>query len=269
MYNVINCKISININKLFEKNVKIFIASILFQCYTHHIEVILWEGFRMIINTNGIYYLEPVGVSHTWFWGMDYTSGDLYEAEELYRHGHPVKKNRCIFVHYPDGQVIEPILVHEGQYLGKPTIYRGDKIYQLLVDFANNEIIIMCFNPDDILHGGEVEEVEKMPLSITEDCYNLILYTQPLILTRQSNNHFQIIWAETKGQMNVDFPIGKCESFAYMHDDRLFFRSWWEKEETDYEYHEEVIVRNLKGEITEKKDGGLFEIYPGEYWLLR
>lgn len=223
----------------------------------------------MTIRTNGIYYLEPLGANHTWFWGMDYASGDLYEAEELYRDGHKVKRNRCIYVRYPDGQVIEPIIAEEGQYLGRPTICGEDKIYQLLVDFANKEINIMCFNPDEILKGTKVKKVEKLPLSITEDCYNLMLHTKPLIMTRQSDNHFQLLWAETDGRMEIDFAIDRCESFAFMQDEKLYFHSWWEKEEPEYEYHEEVIVRNYKGEVLEKNDGGLCEIYPGQYWILK
>lgn len=224
----------------------------------------------MIVNTNGIYYLEPVGAnSRTWFWGMDYTSGDLYESEELHQAGQIVKGNRCIFVHYPDGQQIEPIHTDEGQYLGRPTFYREDKIYQLLVDFHKKEINVLCFNPDDILNGVKVETVEKLPLSIVEDCYNLMLHTQPLILTRQSKNHFQLLWMETKGKMNIDFPINECESFVYMKDEKLYFSAWWEKEEPEYEYHEEYIVRNYKGEVIEKGDGGIFEIYPGQYWNLK
>ena len=46
------------------------------------------------IITNGIADLEPLAGSSEWYWGADYTSGDLYEAEELFRSGHPIQKNR-------------------------------------------------------------------------------------------------------------------------------------------------------------------------------
>ena len=42
------------------------------------------------IETQGIYCIEPLDGSREWYWGMDYTGGDLYEAEELFRQGHPV-----------------------------------------------------------------------------------------------------------------------------------------------------------------------------------
>ncbi len=57
-----------------------------------------------IIETHGITYIEPLSGSCEWYWGNDYTHGDLYEAEELYRGHHPVNCNRLVFIHYPDGR---------------------------------------------------------------------------------------------------------------------------------------------------------------------
>ena len=50
------------------------------------------------IITNGITDLEPLAGSSEWYWGTDYASGDLYEAEELFRSGHPIRKNRLVLV---------------------------------------------------------------------------------------------------------------------------------------------------------------------------
>ena len=36
-----------------------------------------------IIETNGITYLEKFDCCSEWYWGTNYTSGDLYEAEEI------------------------------------------------------------------------------------------------------------------------------------------------------------------------------------------
>ena len=44
------------------------------------------------IITNGITDLEPLAGSSEWYWGADYASGDLYEAEELFRSGHPIRQ---------------------------------------------------------------------------------------------------------------------------------------------------------------------------------
>lgn len=38
------------------------------------------------IETNGICYINSLEGSSNWYWGMDYTSGDLFEAEKLYQH---------------------------------------------------------------------------------------------------------------------------------------------------------------------------------------
>ena len=38
---------------------------------------------------------------------------------------------------------------------------------------------------------------------------------------------------------------------------------------TEYEYHEKVIVRNMKREILERLEGGIQEIRPGEYYILQ
>ena len=71
------------------------------------------------IITNGIADLEPLAGSSEWYWGADYASGDLYEAEELFRSGHPIQKNRLVLVHRPEGTVHEPVRTESGQYLGR------------------------------------------------------------------------------------------------------------------------------------------------------
>lgn len=55
------------------------------------------------IITNGITNLEPLAGSSKWYWGADYASGDLYEAEELFRSGHPIRKNRLVPGPLPGG----------------------------------------------------------------------------------------------------------------------------------------------------------------------
>lgn len=78
-----------------------------------------------IISTKGLYNMRPVSGSAEWYWCCDYVSGDLYEAEELYQDGHPIKQNRLLFLHYPDGHTVEPIVAHEGQYFGAPGFENG------------------------------------------------------------------------------------------------------------------------------------------------
>ena len=63
-----------------------------------------------IVETKGIQFIDNVPGSDRWFWGMDYTSGDLYEAEELFDDGHEIRKNRLVLVSYPEGIVREPVI---------------------------------------------------------------------------------------------------------------------------------------------------------------
>jgi len=88
------------------------------------------------IQTNGITNLEKFDGCPEWYWGTDYSCGDLYEAEEVFLKGDRFAPNRLIFVHYPDGQVYEPIRAKEDQYFGLPAFVDGE-LYILLVDLAN------------------------------------------------------------------------------------------------------------------------------------
>ena len=96
-----------------------------------------------IIDIRGIPNMEPVrGGTDEWYWATDYIHGDLYEAEELFRDGHPVKSNRLYLIHYPDGAVYEPVPPVDGQYLGYP-VYDGGTVALLAVNFAEQVIRIL------------------------------------------------------------------------------------------------------------------------------
>lgn len=208
------------------------------------------------IEMQGINYIEPLSGSSEWYWGMDYTSGDLYEAEELFQMGHPVSQNKLIFVHSPDGKTVRPVAAQKGQYLGRPICYE-DRIVILMVDFPAGQIVIMQFD-------GALEHVIErtdIPLSTVKDCYNLMLKTAPLMLTRQgSEDTFQILWPE-----NVSFEIGNTEAFLFRHGEKLYFSAWHE----DPEYWEGTIVRKLKtGEIVDRFPGSLMTMPDGQVWNL-
>lgn len=191
-----------------------------------------------------------------WYWGTDYIHGDLYEAEELFNNNHKIKSNTLLFVSYPDGKVIEPIKAQDGQYFGRP-IYYNNNIIILIVDF--NKQLIKLEHYDDIT--SEIVNIVSIPLSEVKDCYNLMLNTYPLMLTREGNeNVFEIIYPN-----KIQFPIGNGESFYFRKDDHLYFSVWVE----DEQYREEVIIRDINtGDIIEKKAGAITVMPDGQVWLL-
>lgn len=209
------------------------------------------------IATHGITYIEPLDGSCEWYWGSDYTHGDLYEAEEAYHGHHPVYCNRLVFVHYPDGRVVEPMKGKMGQYFGRPISYCG-KVQILLADFPKSTLRIFQYN--DI--ADQVAETVALPLTEVENCYNLMLKQSPLMLVRQANDEkFQIIWPEI-----VEFDIGETEIFVERKGDQLYFCRWYE----DPDYREEVVVRKYPaGEIAEVIPGSWTAMPNGQVWILQ
>ncbi len=206
------------------------------------------------INTGGISYLAPLTGSREWYWGTDHTSGDLYEAEELYRDGHRIRQNRLIFVHYPDGRVVEPVQAREGQYFGLPAWDGG--IVILLADFPAGEIRLLRYADE----SGAVTPIVTLPRCAVEDCYNLMPHVSPLCLTRQTAERFQVLWPD-----KANFAIHPAESFCFRDGDRLYFSRWYE----DPDYREEVLVRRMPdGAVTEQYRGALLELPDGRQWLL-
>lgn len=209
------------------------------------------------ISTYGITYIEPLDGNCEWYWGTDYIHGDLYEAEELYQDHHPVNCNRLIFVHYPDGRVVEPIKGKAGQYFGQPISYSG-KIQILLANFPRSSLHI--FQYDDT--SKQVSKTVSLPMEMVKDCYNLLLRNSPLMLTRQGDNgRFQIIWPE-----KVGFDISETESFCMRENDRLYFCRWYEEPD----HREEVVIRKYpSGEILEVIPGTWTEMPDGQIWILQ
>ena len=208
------------------------------------------------IITNGIVNLEPLEGSSEWYWGADYASNDLYEAEELFRSGHAIDKNRLILIHRLDGTVYEPVCTKPGQYLGKP-VYHNGQIVLLLVDFPKKEIRILIFHAAE----GTTEALAVLPLSIVADCYNLMLEASPLMLTRSAHdNQFQILWPERR-----DFAIEDHEIFEFLEGNRLYTSVWYE----DPDYREELLVRDYHtGELLERIPGNFRRMPDGQKWLL-
>lgn len=211
-----------------------------------------------IVATNGITNINELENSGGWYWGTDYASGDLYEAEELFRDGHEIRCNRLLFLHAPDGRMVEPVQAKEGQYFGAPVFYEG-QTYLLMVDFPAKKILLSCGDLDT----QTVERVAELPLSAAIDCYNLSLFAgESLVLLRQGGSEpFQMIWPE-----KAEFSVSGRESFCFKEGDRLYFSRW----EEDPDYREEVVIRKFPtGEIVQVLPGSLQEFPAGQYWLLQ
>ena len=208
------------------------------------------------IKLGGIHYITELDGLPGWCWGMDYTSGDLYEAEELWQEKHRISRNRLVFLRFPEGTVFEPVKAKAGQYLGRPAFWEGG-IYILLVDFSKEEIVILRWTAEE----ASLETAASLPLQSVKDCYNLFLTTAPLCLTRQGHeNTFQVVWPE-KG----DFPIAPAESLDSRDGDCLLFSEWFE----DPDYREETVIRRYPdGEVLRRLPGSLISAPDGERWLL-
>ena len=208
------------------------------------------------VPAGGINYLETLEGTDRWRWGMDYTAGDLYEAEDLYKDGHEITSNRLIFVSYPEGGSYEPVKAAPGQYFGKPVYFEGN-VYLLLVDFREREIRILKCREDMM----DTDPFVVLPLEAVRDCYNLMLDKEPLTLVRQGHeNDFQVIWPE-KG----DFEISPSETFYFRDGDRMIFSKWYE----DPYYREETVIRAYpSGEVLEKIKGAVIRMPDGQKWML-
>ncbi len=204
------------------------------------------------IVTNGIYYLELIKGSDGWYWGCDDDSGDLYEAEACVRDGHPLHPNRLIFVDQ-NGQCFEPVKANEGQYLGQPPIYEDQKIIFLLADFFANRIHIFSFHTVTY----QVSVMVELPLSLAKDCYNLRLETPLMLIRQSSDNVFEILWPES-----ISFPIENTETFCFRQGNELYFTVWYE----DEDYREEVVVRDLQGNVIKRMDGTIHILSNGKKW---
>lgn len=210
-----------------------------------------------IIKMNGLFHLTEMQGSGGWYWCCDYASADLYEAEQLFRHGNAIQHNRLVFVHYPDGRVVEPIKAKAGQYFGGPAFDNG-KLQLLMVDFP--ESMIRLFQYDDASEQTSLRA--EIPLTEVKDCYNLMLTQSPLMVTREGSEHlFQVVWPE-----KATFYVGNRESFCSRDADKLYFSRWFE----DPDYRDEVVIRHFpSGEILNVIAGSLWEMPDGQKWILQ
>lgn len=208
------------------------------------------------INTNGIQNIELLEGSTEWYWGSDYCHGDLYEAEQLFQNHHAVKGNRLIFVKYPEGIVEEPIMRQDGQYFGYP-IFDNGAINILAVDFHNNQIKIIRYD----VFTKELTTLAMIDKTTIKDCYNLLLRTSPVFLSRDGDDgNYEIIWPE-----KMQFKVEENE-MIYQRDGNILFSSKWIE---NSEYLEETILRQYPtGEIVDRMRGLMILMPDHQRWIV-
>ena len=206
--------------------------------------------------TGNISYLEAVEGSSRWLWGSDFTSGDLYEAEELYTDHHRIRRNRLIFVNCEETKVYEPICAKDGQYFGMP-VFEDGKLMILLADFPANEVRIISFDPRE----DSLETEAVISRKDFRDCYNLRLQRDPLLLTRSSGDAFEIIWPYRKS-----YVFSATETFCFMREGKMYTSRWYE----DPDYREETLIRDSEdGHLIETIPASLLMCEGGEWMILR
>ena len=214
------------------------------------------------LDTKGITFItETLGGDGSWYFGLDYEYGDLYEAEEIFMAGGEVKGRRFCLVHYPDGEVFWPAPERAGAYPAE-AVQEGGRIFFPEADFAAGLIRILAF--DCVSH--EVKTEAEILLDSIRDCYNLRLSVRPLTLTRQGGKDglFEVIWPE-----RTAFPLGEHESFFLRDGGKLYFNRWHEEGEgADYRYWDETVVRDLQGNTIEVLPGDMRLMPDGEIWHL-
>ena len=206
------------------------------------------------INVNGITYLNSIEGTDKWYYGIDYLSGDLYEAEEIFQLGHEVKGSNLYLVKYPEGETFQPVERTPNCSLGVP-VYHENKISFPEVDFVKGEIHVYSFD----CNSHDVSICATVPLKEVEDCYNLRVYVWPLMLCRHDNKgNFDIVWPVKKRILTT-----VREALCYRDNDHLVFSRW----EEDPDYREETVVRDFEtGEILEVFPGNVMLMPDGSQW---
>ena len=185
---------------------------------------------------------------------------DLYEAEEIVKNGNVYEGMNCVLIHYPDGQVYYPFVAKENVYVEAPTFCDG-VLYFIVADFAEKQVQVVAFNTEDF----EQKTVFELPLDEVPSCYNLRILVAPAMLFCESeNNVMEALWPEKK-----KFKMKDREVFNFRDGDKVYFSEWFEDEEPDYNYYEQVVVRDWEtGEEIERFDGQMHRMPNGDIWRM-
>ena len=186
--------------------------------------------------------------------------GDLYEAEEIVKAGHVYEGMNCVLIHYPDGQVYYPFVAKENVYVEAPA-YCDGVLYFIVADFAEKWIQVVAFNTENF----EQKTVFELPLDEVPSCYNLRIDVAPaMLLCESEDNVIEVLWPEKR-----TFKLNNHEVINFRDGDKVYFSEWFEDEEPDYNYYEQVVVRDWEtGEEIERFDGRMHRMPNGDIWRM-
>ena len=80
------------------------------------------------IDVSGIAGMQPVrGGTDSWYYVLDGTYGDLYEAQEIYGYRGEIGGSRFFLIRHPDGAVFRPLPAVPDTVAGEP-VYHENRI---------------------------------------------------------------------------------------------------------------------------------------------
>lgn len=226
-------------------------------------------------------YFENIEGTSEWYYSHVSSKSfcDLYEAEKIVNDGYTFVGMGCALIHYPDGKVFKPFEIKENIYVEKPVFLNG-KIYFLEVDFDKKVMRVIYIDSEELISSNfedgkesnedkfcniSIEDIKhvkaEISLSEVEDCYNLMLKIDPVMITRGGNDgYFEIIYPEKK-RYNIDVR----EGFDFRNGDDMYFASWDENPE----YEDFIVVRDYEsGEVKSVEKGSIFRMPNGEMWKI-
>lgn len=193
------------------------------------------------------------------------TGADVQEAEEMFLAGKPFSGSDIKLADTESGRIEEPFKRSENVFVSSP-VWDGEAFAFFEVDFPAEKISIYRYFPDGGRekeaetgktekeapgYSGSVIKLADIPLSAAENCRNMRLIISPLTLVRGDYDRYDrvdVLWPE-----RASFDVEPHESLDFRDGDRFYFSCWHE----DSEYREEVIVRDIDGNVSEKYPGAI------------
>lgn len=212
---------------------------------------------------NGLYgfALEKFSTNPTWYFQNTEIS-DFYDLNMMKITG-DLKGSEIVFISYPEEKVIKPFEKEMGVYYNKP-LYLEGKIYFIRVDFNDDKVEVLGLDPK----SEKVEEIFSSSLKDV-DLYNLGLSKYPLMLLSQDDSELKVYYPES-----IIIKKDPTESFLYKLYDKYYFSSWGESGVlqngilgSDYEYFEDLVIKDKDGNILSKERGSIEEVEDGIFWI--